>query len=92
MLPKGMSKAEAIARLYNHSTPRGTGFLHYDSEPMTITEAEILAKEHYLDYYRGRVMKINVSRLETETFRLYDRDNGPGAAWEALTDPEAPLP
>ncbi|GAG30986.1 unnamed protein product, partial [marine sediment metagenome] len=45
---------------------------------------EILDQGHtYFDYLKGRVMKINLSSDELRT-ALYDRDNGEGAAAQAL--------
>lgn len=35
------------------------------------------------DYLRGRVMKVNISKDEFSE-RLFDRDNGPGAAARAI--------
>ncbi len=79
-----MDKAEVLAKLYNHSQPLGTGFLHFTPEPMSVEEAsELLAKQTRFDYLKGRVMKINLGS-DTLDERLYDRDNGPGAAAYAL--------
>ena len=77
-------KAEVLAALYNAAKPQGMGFLHYTPDPMTKEEAvALLAKDTYFDYVKGRVMKVD---LERDTFdpRLYDRDNGDGAAARAL--------
>jgi hypothetical protein len=80
----GLNKAEVLAALYNASRPQGMGFLHYDPKPMTMEEAEELI-EHCgpdrlsFDYLKGRVMKINLSEDEVNTF-YYNRDNGENAA------------
>ena len=73
-------KAQVLAALYNASRPIGLGFLQYDPTPMTVEEArELLKQTTYFDYLKGRVMKVDLSGDELET-RLYDRDNGDGAA------------
>ena len=41
-------------------------------------------RELYFDYLHGRVMKVDLSRDNLDP-RLYDRDNGPGAAAIALS-------
>ena len=83
---KGLSKAKVLAALYNHSKPQGMGFLIYDPEPMTEEGAQnvidVLEKEGYrlyFDYIKGRVMKVDITRDKLDP-RLYDRDNGLGAA------------
>jgi len=87
-----LDKAEVLAALYNKSRP--LGFLHYDPTPMTKEEANILLKEQeyitydgrksiYFDYLNGRVMKVDLSGNELDPY-LYDRDNGEGAAANAL--------
>jgi hypothetical protein len=81
-----ISKAEALARLYNASRPLGMGFLHYDPSPMTIREAGTILDDHrYFDYLKGRVMKIDLS-TDVINVILYDRDNGKGAAFAALSE------
>jgi len=81
---KGLSRAQALAALYNASRPLGMGFLHYDATSMTEQEAEnLLQATKYFDYLKGRVMKLDFGKDEIEP-RLYDRDNGPGAAQRAV--------
>ena len=73
-------KAEVLAALYNAAKPQGMGFLHYTPDPMTKEEAvALLAKDTYFDYVKGRVMKVSIEGDELNP-RLYDRDNGDGAA------------
>ncbi len=91
-----MDEADVLAALYNASRPQGLGFLHFQPEPMSSEEAaELLKESRYFDYLKGRVMKINffdAKRPESERNmpgmlqgeRLYDRDNGEGAAARAL--------
>ena len=79
-------KAEVLAALYNASHPLGLGFLQYDPTPMTVEEArKLLSETTYFDYLKGRVMKVDLSGEELETW-LYDRDNGEGAAAKVLSN------
>jgi hypothetical protein len=92
----GLDKAEVLAALYNASRPQGMGMLHFEKKGMTkeeaatyIGEAQAFDKAHgdrerlYFDYLKGRVMKIDLGGDSMST-RLYDRDNGEGAAARAL--------
>ncbi len=77
----GLDKAEVLATLYNHACTQGVGEIHFDPRPMTREEAvEFLKRDHYFDYLKGRVMKIDLSSNDSFWPGLYDRDNGPGAA------------
>ena len=82
---KGIDKAAVLASLYNASRQQGMGFMNTAGQnQMTIEEArEELKRGSYFDYLRGRVMKIDLSRDDLEE-RLYDRDNGNGAAKRAI--------
>ena len=83
---KGIDKAAILIALYNVARPLGMGFLHYTPEPMELDEAnEIVKKYTYFDYLKGRVMKVEIGGDELYT-RLFDRDNGEGAAERALRD------
>lgn len=82
----GLSKPAVLAALFNASRQQGMGFLDKrGAQPMTEAEAAQVIKEEgmYFDYLRGRVMKIGINGGEIET-RLYDRDNGHGAAERAI--------
>jgi hypothetical protein len=81
----GLSKAEALAKLYNRSKPQGMGMLHFDPKPMPIADAQAMLDDGhtYFDYVQGRVLKVDLSEDEFDP-RLYDCDNGTGAALEAL--------
>ena len=61
------------------------GFIHYTPNEMTVKEAQELLDngDGCFDYLKGRVMKIDLSSGELDP-RLYDRDNGDGAAARAL--------
>ena len=84
----GLDRAEVLAALYNASHPRGLGFLHAKTEPMTAEgarkELEARGAEPYFDYLHGRVMKIGFNKDDAIDPRLYDRDNGGGAAERAI--------
>ena len=82
-----MNKCEVVAKLFNASKAQGLGLLHSKSmHQMSSAEAEKHldnAGDGYFDYLCGRVMKVDVSG-DTLDPRLYDRDNGQGAAERAL--------
>ncbi|AYG07730.1 hypothetical protein D7M10_11795 [Pseudomonas fluorescens] len=82
---KGLDKAEVLAALFNASRQQGLGFLDTrGGVGMSADEArEILKETQHFDYLRGRVMKISLDGDELEP-RLYDRDNGHGAAEQAI--------
>ncbi len=83
---QGLDRTEVLAALYNASRPQGMGFLRYDETPMTKEQAQELldaTPNGYFDYLRGRVMKVDLSGDDFSP-RLYDHDNGPGAAEEAI--------
>ena len=77
----GLSKAAVLSALYNASRPQGMGFLHYDSSPMSEGEARALLDSGCtrFDYLKGRVMKIDLTEDEVDTWG-YNRDNGEKAA------------
>jgi len=78
------NKAEVLKVLYDRAKPQGSGFLNYDPAPMKLERAEQMLKQHtYLDYVQGRVMKVDLKGDLLDPF-LYDRDNGQGAAEQAL--------
>lgn len=84
---EGLNKAEVLAVLYNRSKPAGMGFMHYNPEPMTTEQAqEILdSGATSFDYLSGRVMKINLSGDEVDTWG-FNRDNGEDAAENAIAE------
>lgn len=82
----GLSKAKVLKALYDSAKPQGMGFLHFQPGPMDIEEAERIVSERFgcnQDYLKGRVLKIDISEDEFDP-RLYDRDNGEGAAYRAI--------
>lgn len=81
---KGLNKGDVLSALYNASRPQGMGFLHYSDTPMQREEAEqLLEQDDYFDYLKGRVMKVKIRGEELDE-RLFDRDNGHGAAEQAI--------
>lgn len=81
---KGLDKVEVLRALYDRARPLGMGFLSHTPGPMSRAEAETeLTNGWYLDYIRGRVMKVNLKGDEFDP-NLYDRDNGRGAAEAAI--------
>lgn len=82
-----MDKAEVLCKLFNASKPQNMGFLQSHEYDMTIEEAQKLlipySERIIFDYIRGRVMKVDLSDDSFDP-RAYDRDNGEGAAAEAL--------
>jgi hypothetical protein len=81
-----LDKAEVLAALYNNSRPLGLGMLHFYPADMTKDEAgKLLAEDTYgyFDYLKGRVMKVDLTG-QTLNPRMYDRDNGEGAAKRAI--------
>lgn len=86
---KGFRKPAVLAALYNASQPLGMGFLQFRQGVMTEAEAEhLLRTQTYFDYLKGRVMKVDLSSDYLDT-RLYDRDNGEGAAERAILNSNA---
>ena len=83
---RGIDRPALFAALYNAARTQGMGFIHHKDKQMTRDEAaDILGKSdsNYTDYFRGRVMKINIMQDDLTTV-LYDRDNGRGAANHAV--------
>lgn len=83
---KKYDKAEVLAALYNYSKSQGMGFLHLKPEDMSKETAQKLLEDYpqkHFDYLSGRIMKVDLSGDELDP-RLYDRDNGEGAAERAI--------
>lgn len=79
---EGLDKGAVVAALYNSARAQGLGWLHYDPALMTAEEGREYAGS-YIDYLKGRVMKVDVRGDEMDPW-LYDRDNGKGAAAAAI--------
>ena len=81
---RGLDKAKVWVELYNHSFQQGQGLMQ-NPKRLTIEEArELLQKTTRFDYLYGTVLKVNLSSDEEFDERLYDRDNGVGAAQAAV--------
>lgn len=83
-----LDPAEMVAALYNATS----GVFGPPEPPMTKEEAQAeidaltkgeQGRRLYFDYLHGRSMKIHFGRAILDT-RLFDRDNGKGAAAAAL--------
>jgi hypothetical protein len=90
---KGLDKAEVLLALWNSSRMQGMSFLGYNHE-MTLKYAQECVEQArqtgidgeekiYFDYLNGKVMKIDLAPDEIDP-RLYDLDNGDGAAQTAI--------
>lgn len=80
-----LDKAEVLIALYNAAKIQGTGFfVHRADFKLTHKKAsELLRNTTSFDYLNGKVLKIDLSGDELNTF-LYNRDNGPNAAENAI--------
>lgn len=85
----GYDPAAVLAVLYNHAKCQGMGILHFEPANMTIAEARDMLPQRYFDYVKGRVMKVQIDGPQLDP-RLYDRDNGHGAAAAALATLASP--
>jgi hypothetical protein len=74
----GLDPARVVQALYAASQPLGMGVLHFVPGDLGYDEAKSLVG-NYVDYHRGRVMKVLISGDSFEP-GLYDRDNGNGTA------------
>lgn len=91
----GLDKAEVLLALWNSSIMQGMSVLGFlRSGELTLEKArhEIKSRKHksfdgkesiYFDYLNGKVMKVDIGQNEFDP-RLYDRDNGEGAAQRAI--------
>jgi hypothetical protein len=83
----GLDKAAVLCALFNACAPGGAlAFLAAVAAPqdMTMEEArELLAQSPRFDYVRGRPLKVSLDGDLLDP-RLYDRDQGQGAAARAL--------
>jgi hypothetical protein len=83
----GFSKEEALIALYNRARPQGMGVFQYVPGSMSLDLAKKLLKDStYFDYIYGRVLKVDLRNDGYFDERLYDRDNGFGAAQYAIDE------
>jgi hypothetical protein len=82
---EGLKKSEVLAALYNHAIPMELGISDRPHKDMTPDEAEKLLEEcTYLDYLKGRILKVNLRSDVEFDESIYDRENGCGTATEAV--------
>ncbi len=91
----GVDKAGLLRGLFYRAKPQGLGFLQVryceslltdNPEPRDLlsdSDVEQILERGYVDYLKGRVMKIDISGDSVDTF-LYNRDNGEDAAEEII--------
>ena len=87
-------KADVLRVLYNAAKVQGMGIYQAVPGDMTHEEAtDLMADDHsrYFDYLHGRVMKVEIGGDAVDP-RLYDHDNGDGAALRAINTLRAELP
>lgn len=87
----GLPKEIVLQALFNASKQQGMGFMDKrGAEQMSIEKAIEIVDEYEeakaplsFDYLLGRVMKVSIDGDEFSP-RLFDRDNGEGAAARAI--------
>lgn len=81
-----VTREAALAALFNRAKPQGLGMLQYDkAHVMTEEEARfVLMNGDYVDYLKGRVIKVDFKNPEEIDTTLYDRDNGKDAGEAAV--------
>ena len=83
---KGLDKARVLRTLHEHSKAQGLSFFGLRPNPLTVEECrDLLTEQTYFDHLHGKVMKVDLSGDELDP-RLYDRDNGSGAAERAIEE------
>ena len=86
VLFENCTKVQAFHALWKNSKYLGMGRLHNDGKDLTKDEIEdYLSNDIYVDYYKGKVMKINFSSWPDISPHGYNRDIGQGAM-EAVAD------
>ena len=84
---KGLTREQALCALFNAARTQGMGKVEYN--PLhhlnEVHAGLILCASSYIDYLEGRVIKTEFPvKAETLDVTLYDRDNGEGAAGQAI--------
>jgi len=84
---EGLSKGKVFAALYNAAKTTGLGVIEYDPDHiMTEEEAEkILESTTTFKWYKGRMLKIDLSTDQVDPWK-YDRDNGGEGNAERIID------
>lgn len=82
-----LNKSQVLQTLYNYANIQGMGFLNPRcKEQMTLSQSDEIFKSNrnkYFDYVNGRVLKIDLSKNDLQTW-LYNRDNGVNSAEIAI--------
>ncbi len=82
-----LSKNKVLRALFNASKQQGIGLLDIPGQSLMADEEAQgwidKCPARYFDYLKGRVMKVDLSG-ESFDPRLFDRDNGEGAAERAI--------
>lgn len=89
---KGLLKDKVLLALWNASKCQGISFMGFAPLSAGQAYAEVINRRQtykdgktsiYFDYLNGRVLKVDIGGDEFDE-RLYDRDNGEGAAQRAI--------
>ena len=84
---KGIPKAAVLAALYNSAKKDGLGTVA-SKMSITVDQAEKVLKSvaprHYVDFYSGRLIKVDLSNGDFFDSYLYDREYGAGHAEEVI--------
>lgn len=74
---RGINLHELVRELWNNTIPQGMGWLQYDM-PLTDDDIEQAIKQKYIDYLKGRPIKISLHNEDEIDAWGYDRDAGSG--------------
>jgi len=81
---RGLDKADLLVELYNNSHQQGL-FKNQETKILTYEEAQKLVScTGDFDYLYGKRLKLNLNSDKEFSEFLYDRDNGEGAAQQAV--------
>ena len=84
---KGIPKTTVLAALYNGAVKDGVNNIS-SQQHMTPDQAEKVLKSvaprHYVDFYSGRLIKVDLSNGDFFDSYLYDREYGAGHAEEVI--------
>lgn len=83
---KGLSKSQVLHALWHASKARRISFIGLLGESFTLEDAQKEVDDQpclYFDYVAGHIIKCDLSKDEFDE-RLFDKDNGDGAAAKAI--------
>lgn len=77
--------AKLIANAYNESIPVGLGILHYDPTPAKAEDfiGVVRLPKFGLDYVKGRMMKLRISRTDMENVWEVGHDHPPNHEYQS---------